>query len=100
MDLVSDLIGAQGAAAAGVFGPAEHPGLEECAIDDQLTAALEQIEQAYLALGSVELVPLVHSKPSHPPAFGGQRIAGAGQGFLLHEDLLAHSLPLLLRHDR
>src|SRR6266478_9981913 len=37
---VGDLIGAQGAAAAGVLGPAEHPGLEEGAIDDQLTAAL------------------------------------------------------------
>src|ERR1700680_5102822 len=51
MGQVGDLIGAQGAAAAGVFGPAEHPGLEECAIDDQLTSALEQIEQAYPALG-------------------------------------------------
>jgi hypothetical protein len=55
MGQVGDLIGAQGAAAAGMLGPAEHPGLEEGAIDDQLTAALEQIEQAYLALGSVEL---------------------------------------------
>ena len=100
MGQVGDLIGAQGAAAAGVLGPAEHPGLEEGAIDDQLTAALEQIEQAYLALGSVELVLLVHSQPRHPPAFGGQRVTGAGQGLLLHEELLARSLPLLLRHDR
>src|SRR2546425_6339356 len=83
MGQVGDLIGAQGAAAAGVLGPAEHPGLEEGAIDDQLTAALEQIEQAYLALGSVELVRLVHSQPRHPPAFSGQRVTGAGQGLLL-----------------
>ena len=95
-----DLIGAQGAAAAGVLGPAEHPGLEEGAIDDQLRAALEQIEQAYLALGSVELVLLVHGQPRHPPAFGGQRVTGAREGLLLHEELLARSLPLLLRHDR
>src|SRR5712671_328674 len=100
MGQVGDLIGAQGAAAAGVFGPAEHSGLEEGAIDDQLTAALEQIEQAYLALGSVELVLFVHSQPRHPPAFGGQRVTGTGQGLLLHEELLARSLPLLLRHDR
>src|SRR5580704_6594076 len=98
MGRVRDLIGAQGAAAAGVLGPAEHPGLEEGAVDDQLTAALEQIEQADLALGSVELVLPVHSQPWHPPAFGGQRVTGAGQGLLLHEELLACSLPLLLRY--
>src|ERR1700683_2053653 len=100
MGQVGDLSGAKGAAAAGVLGPAEHPGLEEGAIDDQLTAALEQIEQAYLALGSVELVLLVHSRPAHPRALGGQRITGAGCGFLFHEELLARGLPLLLRHDR
>src|SRR5712691_9490460 len=100
MGQVGDLIGAQGAAVAGVLGPAEYPGLEEGAINDQLPAALEQIEQAYLALGSVELVLLVHSLPRHPPALGGQRVTGAGQGFLLHEELLARSFPLLLRHDR
>src|SRR5467141_3621020 len=48
MGQVRDLIGAQGAAAAGVLGPAEHSRFEEGAIDDQLTAALEQIEQAGL----------------------------------------------------
>src|SRR5208282_4843161 len=100
MGEVRDLIGAERAAAAGVLGPAEYPGLEEGAIDDQLTAALEQIEQAYLALGSVELVLLVDSQPGHPPAFGGQRITRAGQGLLLHEELLVRSLPFLLRHDR
>src|ERR1700736_3757981 len=100
MGQMGDLIGAQGAAATGVLGPAEYPGLEEGAIDDQLAAALEQIEQAYLALGSVEHVLLVHSQPRHPPAFGRQRVTGAGQCLLLHEELLARSLPLLLRHDR
>src|ERR1700687_1320354 len=100
MSQVRDLIGAQGAAAAGVLRPAEHPWLEEGAIDDQLAAALEQIEQAYTALGSVELVLLVHSQPRHPPALGGQRVTGAGQGLLLREELLARSLPLVLRHDR
>src|SRR5229473_386849 len=100
MGQVRDLIGAQGAAAAGVLGPAEHSGFEEGAIDDQLTAALEQIEQAYLALGSVELVLLLHRHPRHPSTLGGQRVTGAGQGLLLHEQLLALRLPLLRRHDR
>src|SRR5712691_11682855 len=100
MGQVRDLIGAQGAAAAGVLGPAEHSGFEEGAIDDQLTAALEQIEQAYLALGSVELVLLLHRHPRHPSTLGGQRVTGAGQGLLLDEELLARNLPLLRRHDR
>src|ERR1700729_1777201 len=94
-----DLIGAEGATAAGVFRPAKHTGLEESAIEDQLTAALEQIEQAYLALGSIKIVFLVHSHPRHPTAFGCQRITRAGEGLLLNEQLLTRSLPLLLRHD-
>src|SRR4030095_2329074 len=100
MGQVGDLIGAEGAAAAGVLGPTEHPGLEEGAIDDQLPAALEQVEQTNLTLGPVELVLLLHRHPRHPSTLSGQRITGAGQGLLLHEELLARSLPLLLRHDR
>src|SRR6202041_1766828 len=100
MGQVRNLICTQRAAAAGMLWPAEHPGLEEGAIDDQLPAALEQIEQADLTLGSVELVLLLHCRPGHPPALGGQRITGPGEGLLLYEELLVGSLPLLLRHDR
>src|SRR5438128_5598772 len=100
MGQARDLIGAQGTTAAGVLRPAEHPGLEEGAIDNQLPAALEQVEQANLTLGPVELVLLLHRHPRHPSTLGGQRITGAGQGLLLHEELLPRSLPLLLRHDR
>src|SRR5260370_41314146 len=100
MGQVRDLIGAQGAAAAGVLGPAEHSGLEEGAIDDQLTAPLEQIEQAYLALGSVELLLLLHRHPRHPSTPGGQRVTAAAPALLLHEQLLARNLPLLRRNDR
>src|SRR6266853_5812664 len=99
MGQVRDLIGTQGAAAAGVLRPAEHSGFEEGAVDDQLTAALEQIEQAYLTFGSVELVLLVHGQPRHSPTLGGQRVTSAGQGLLLHEKLLACSLPILRRHN-
>jgi hypothetical protein len=97
---MGNLIGAEGAAAAGVVGPAEHSGFEEGAIEDQLRAAFEQIEQAYFALGSVEFVFLVHRQPRHPAAFGSQRVAGARQGLLVHEELLAGGLPFLLRYDR
>src|SRR6202047_3824818 len=100
MGQVRDLIGTQRATAAGVLGPAENPGLEEGAIHDQLRPAFEQIEQAYLALGSVEFVLLLYQHPRHSSTFRGQRITGASQGLLLHEELLPRSLPLLLRHDR
>src|SRR2546430_10114085 len=83
-----------------MLGPAVHTWFEEGAVDDQLTAAVEQVEQARLAFGAVELVLLLHGHPRHPPTLGGQRVTGVGQLLLLHEQLLARSLPLLRRHDR
>src|SRR5262245_18003791 len=100
MGQMGDLIGARGAATAGVLGPAEHPGLEEGSIDDHLPAALEQIEQANLTLGPLELVLLLHCHPRHPSTLGGHRIPRTSQGFLLREKLLARGLPLLPGHDR
>jgi hypothetical protein len=73
---VCNLIGTQGAATAGVVGPAEHAWLEEGTVDDQLTTAFEQIKQANLALGSLEFVGFLDSHPGHPSAFGGQGVAG------------------------
>ena len=93
MSGVSDLVGHHGAADAGMLGPTLHAGLEEGAIDDQLTATIEQVEQARLALGTVELVLLLHGQPRHPATLGGQRVTSAGQLLLLHEQLLARSLP-------
>jgi hypothetical protein len=40
---MSDLVSYHGAANAGMLGPAFHAGLEEGAVDDQLTAAIEQV---------------------------------------------------------
>src|SRR6267142_973322 len=80
--------------------PAVHAALEEGAVDDQLTAALEQVEQARFALGPVENICLFHGNPRHPPSLGGQRVTGAGQGLLLDEKLLARSLPLWRQHNR
>src|SRR5207245_1428845 len=71
---VSDLVGYHGAANAGMLGPAFHAGLEEGAVDDQLTAAVEQVEQARLAPGPVKLVLLLNGQPRHPPTLGGQRV--------------------------
>src|SRR5262245_61053862 len=83
-----------------MLGPAVHAGLEEGAVDDQLAAALEHVEQAQLAPGPLEDVRLLHRHPRHPPTFGGHRVTGAGQGLLLHEEPLPRRLPLLRRHDR
>src|SRR5215471_8545499 len=100
MSQVGDLVGAQGAAAAGVLRPAEHSGLEEGAIDDQLPTALEQIEQANLALGPLEFVRLLDRHPRHPSTLGGKGVPDPHMGLFLHEHLLARSLPGLRRHDR
>jgi hypothetical protein len=42
------LVSHHGAAAAGVFRPALHARLQEGAVNDQLTAAVEEVEQAHL----------------------------------------------------
>src|SRR5205807_3091581 len=73
---------------AGVLGPAEHPGLKERAIDDQLPAALEQVEQADLALSALERVLLFHQRPWHSSTLRGERITRAGESLLLHQKLL------------
>src|SRR5262249_41043960 len=83
----------------GVLGPAVDAGLEEGAVDNQLTTAFEQVEQVYLTLGPFEFVHLLHRHPRHPSTFGGQRITRTSQGFLLHEETLARCLPFLLLHD-
>ena len=100
MGEIGNLVGAHGATAAGMIGPAEHSGFEEGPIDNQLTAPLKQIEQAYLSTGSVERVFFVYGHPWHPPAFGGQSVTGMGEGFLFRKELLACSAPLLLRNNR
>src|SRR5207244_10867935 len=98
---VSDLIGHHRAANAGMFGPAVYARFEEGAVDDQLTAAVEQVEQARLTFGPVELIFRLNGHPRHLPTFGSQRVTGASQLFLPHEKLLSGNLPLLRRdHPR
>jgi hypothetical protein len=97
---VRDLVGQKRAAAAAVLGPAVHAGLVEEAIDDQLTAPREQVEQARRAVRTLEPVLLLDGHPRHPAALGGQRIARAGELLLLDQQLRTGRLPLLRRHDR
>ena len=100
MRKVGDLIGYERAPAARMLGPAEHPWFEEGAVDDQLTPAFEEVQQAHGAYRSLERVLPLHGHPRHPPAFGGQRVMGPHLGLLLHEQLLTRSLPRLRRNDR
>src|SRR5262249_33873891 len=88
MGEVADLIRAERAAAARMIGPAEHARLEEGAIDDELPAALEKIEQAGPAVRSLEDIGLLDGRPWHAPALGRERVTGAGQGLFLREHLL------------
>ena len=97
---VRDLVGHHGAASASVFGPSVDAGLEEGAVDDQLSTPVEQVEQALPAFRPFELVRLLDGEPRHPPALGTQRVTGTCQLLLFHEQLLARRLPLLVRHDR
>src|SRR5271155_2287092 len=97
---VGDLIGPQGAAAAGMLGPTEHPGLEEGAVYDELTAALEQVDEARLAARANELIRVLHGHPRPPPTLGGQRVTGSEHGLLFRQELLASSVPVLPRNDR
>ena len=97
---VGDLVGHERAAAAAALGPAVDAGLEEEAVDDQLAATLEQVEQARRPVRALEAVVLLDRHPRHPAAFGGERVAGAGQLLLLDQHLLAGGLPLLRRDDR
>src|SRR5258707_10087665 len=93
------LVGHQGAADASMLGPAVHARFEERAVHDQLTAPFEEIEQAAFSVRTVELVRLVHGQPGHSPTLGGERVAGAGQLLLFHEQLFPRRLPLLQGND-
>jgi hypothetical protein len=62
---VRDLVGQERAAAAAVLRPALHAGLVEEPVDDQLTAAVEQVEQAHRPVRALEPVVLLDGHPGH-----------------------------------
>ena len=100
MGEVGDLVGIEGAAAAGVVGPAGDPRLKEGAVDDQLAAVFEQVEEARRALRTFELIRLLNRHPRHPPTLGRQPVPSSGEGLLFHEHLEARGFPCLGRNDR
>jgi hypothetical protein len=97
---VGDLVGEKGASRAAGLGPAGHAGLEEEPVDDQLAAAVEQVDQARRSVRAHERVVLLDGHHRHPPTLGGDRVAGASQLLLLHQQFVASGLPLVRGHDR
>jgi len=86
---VRDLVGEKRAPAAAALGPARHAGLEEEAVDDELTASVEQVGRARRAAGALESIRLVNGHPRHPATLGGQRVARPGERLLLGQQLQA-----------
>src|SRR5262249_476321 len=78
MSGVSNLIGHHGAADACMFRPTDDARFEKSAIDNQLTATIEQIQEADRPLRSAKLVTLLHGQAGDPAALGCQRVTGPG----------------------
>src|SRR5215469_13550082 len=83
-----------------MIGPAADPRLEEGAVDDQLAAIFEQVEEARFTLWTFELIRLLNRRPRHPPTLGRQPVPSSGEGLLFHQHLEARGFPRLGRNDR
>ncbi|KAG0932139.1 hypothetical protein G6F31_016612 [Rhizopus arrhizus] len=77
MRQMRNLLGHHRAATAGVLGPAIDPGLEEGAVDEELPAVVEKVEQGGLAIRAVEEELLAGGFPFVGGDDGG-RLRGAG----------------------
>jgi hypothetical protein len=75
-------------------------GRVEGAVDDQLAAALEEVEKACRPVRPLEAVVLLHGQPRHTPTLGRQGVARPSELLLLHQHSLPGLLPLLRGDDR
>ncbi len=91
---VGEAVDEHGASATSTLGEIGNSWLEEKTIDDELSAAIEEIEQADLAVRSLELVRLVDPHHRQPAALGGKLGADAGRLLCPAEEIVAGSLPL------
>jgi len=83
------------AAGATALGEAVDVVVEEEAVDDQLAAPLEQVEQGDRAVRALEGVLLLDGHPGHAAALGGERVTVAGVLLLLDEQGVARLLPFV-----
>ena len=68
-------------------------------LDDELRPALEHVEEAGRAIGSVEFVVLLDSNHREHPSLRAQSIAGFGHGFFFGEQGDASRVPLVVGGD-
>ncbi|MCY1409798.1 hypothetical protein D9M71_251550 [compost metagenome] len=81
-------------------GAALVPALgEHEVVDNQLTAAAEQVRQFQFAIGPLEMVVLVDFHPGQGAAFGAEFVPFPGEGFLVDQVLFAGGEPFFPRHD-
>jgi hypothetical protein len=66
-------------------------------IDDKLAAAVEQIWELHLAVGSLEDVSLVYPLPQELAAFAAQLVAESGEFSFLDQKMLARFRPFIGR---
>jgi hypothetical protein len=69
-------------------------------VDDELTAAVEEVEQARPAVGALEGVVGVERHVREPTALGGEGVEPAGGLLLPDEQCRAGGAPLLRGHER
>jgi hypothetical protein len=96
---VADVVGDHRAAVAARRRPAVYARREHEVVDDQLAAAVEQVEQARPATGPLEHIVLLDAHHWQAPALGGQRVTSASGLLLLRQQTLPSGLPLGLGHD-
>ncbi len=87
---VADVVDDHAAARAGVIVAR----LQHVVIDDELAAAVEQVEQARLAVRALEHILLLDPDRRQPPALGCQSVSGPGGLLLLDEQGRVGDLPL------
>ena len=73
--------------------------LQHVVVDDELAAAVEQVEQAHLSVWPLEGVPLLDADHRQPPALGRQRVPGPSGLLLYDQQRRVGPLPLGWRHD-
>jgi len=73
--------------------------VEHEVVDDELAAALEQVEQSHAAVRAFEAVRLLDLDHRQPPTFDAQLVSRSGSRFLLGQQLLASHQPLASGND-
>jgi hypothetical protein len=97
---VADVVDDHRTAVAARRRPAVNSGGKHEVVQDELASAIEEIQQARLAVRAVEDVVLVDLNHGQPTALGGQGVTRPGGLLFPGEQVLADCLPLGWRNDR